>query len=183
MRNSMKTAIFTALVVLVAGAGLSFAMNHGGGHGDHQTKTAAPSGHGDHQTKAAAPSAHGDGHMGMQMTEQMVMLGSATVDGVKAMAHISDIRAAMAEANMAATHHFMVAFAGEADNAAIQSGRVAVRITAPGGQTSSAIALHAMDGHFGADVELSEPGRYTFEVGSRVGDDKARQFRFDHEVK
>lgn len=170
MRNILKTAMFVALALLVAGAGLSFAMSHGGGHGDHQKK-------------AAAPSSHSEGHMGMQMTEQMVMLGSATVDGVKAMAHISDIRAAMAEANMAATHHFMVAFAGAADNAAIESGRVAVRIIAPGGQTSSAIALQAMDGHFGADVELPDSGRYTFEVGARVSDDQARQFRFNHDVK
>lgn len=121
--------------------------------------------------------------MGMAMTEGMQMVGTQTQNGVKAMAHITDIRKAMAEAGMKQTHHFMVAFEQSADGTAIESGRVAVRIVSPSGQTGSAVALQEMDGHFGADVELSESGNYRFEVGSRVGDDQARQYEFQYEVK
>lgn len=181
--KKMKKAIILTAVILMVSAGSSFAMSHGSGHSGHGSKTETKSAHDTHAGSANKTSDHGASHMGMAMTEGMQMVGTQTQNGVKAMAHITDIRKAMAEAGMKQTHHFMVAFEQSADGTAIESGRVAVRIVSPSGQTGSAVALQEMDGHFGADVELSESGNYRFEVGSRVGDDQARQYEFQYEVK
>ena len=181
--KKMKQAIILTAAILMVSAGISFAMSHGNGHSGHGSKNETKSAHDAHAGSAKKESGHGDGHMGMEMTEGMQMVGTQTQSGVKAMAHITDIRKAMAEAGMKQTHHFMVAFEQDSDGTALESGRVAVRIVSPSGHTSSAVALHEMDGHFGADVELSESGNYRFEVGSRVGDEQARQYEFEYEVK
>lgn len=183
MKKMTKLTIALILALLILGTGISFAMHHSGGHSGHGSSAPATSGHDAHAGSAKEASGHGDGHMGMAMTDNMEMLGAETLEGVKVMAHITDMRKAMAQTGMKQTHHFMVAFEDEAKGVAIESGRVAVRIVAPSGQTSSAIALQEMDGHFGADVELTESGNYTFDVGSQVADGKNRQFRFDYEVK
>jgi hypothetical protein len=173
MKKSMKRITGVALSLLLVTAGFSMAMNHGGGH----------SGHGSQEMKTTSESGHGGGHMGMEMSSEMEMLGATTLDGVKAMAHISDTREAMAAAGMKQTHHLMVAFEDAATMAVIDSGRVAVRIVTPGGQTLPAISLQGMDGAFGGDVELSEKGIYTLQVGSQMHDNKARQFEFQYHVK
>jgi hypothetical protein len=40
-----------------------------------------------------------------------------------------------------------------------------------------------MDGAFGGDVELSEKGIYTLQVGSQMHDNRTRQFEFQYQVK
>lgn len=183
MKKSMKLIVCTTLSLLLATAGLSMAMNHGGGHSSHGSSAPAKSGHDAHQMKATSQADHSGGHMGMEMSADMEMLGTKTVDSVKAMAHISDTSEAMAAAGMKQTHHLMVAFEDAATMAAIDSGRVAVRIVTPGGQTLPAIPLQGMEGGFGGDVELSEKGTYTLQVGSQLHDNKARQFEFQYQVK
>jgi len=182
MKKNMNLAIFTTLTLLLSVAGLSLAMHHDGGHSSHVSSTSAKSGHDAHQMKATSASGH-DGHMGMSMTDGMEMIGTRTSDGVKAMAHISDTSEAMAAAGMKQTHHLMVAFEDAATMAAIDSGRVAVRIVTPGGQTLPAVPLQGMEGAFGGDIELSQKGKYSLQVGTQLADTKARQFSFDYEVK
>lgn len=170
MKKSIKLTVFISLILLMLMVGLSFAMRHGSDH----------SGHG---SSAPAASGHGEGHMGMTMTAGMEMLGTKTLEGVKAMAHISDISEAMAAAGMKQTHHLMVAFEDTAKMSAIDTGRVAVRILTPGGQTLPAVPLQGMEGAFGGDIELSEKGKYSLQVGTQLADGKTRQFSFDYEVK
>lgn len=183
MKKMTKLTITLILALLILGTGISFAMHHSVGHSSHGSSTPAKSGHDAHSSSTKEASGHADGHMGMAMTDDMEMLGTKTLDGVKAMAHISDTSAAMAAAGMKQTHHLMVAFEDAATMAAIESGRVAVRVVTPSGKTLPAVSLPGMDGAFGGDVELSEKGIYTLQVGTQVHDNKARQYEFQYEVK
>lgn len=186
MKKSMKLIICATLSLLLASAGISMAMSHGGGHSGHSghgSSTPEKSGHDAHHSSAPATSGQDQGHMGMTMTDDMEMLGTETLDGVKAMAHISDISEAMAAAGMKQTHHLMIAFEDATTSSAIDSGRVAVRVVTPSGKTLPAVSLPGMEGAFGGDVELSEKGKYSLQVGTQLADGKARQFEFQYEVK
>lgn len=146
--------LFLATLFLAAMAASATAMQH-----DH-------SGHGQ-------PAA--SGHTGHQ---EMLMLGTVVQDGVRAVAHLNDVRAAMAKAGMKETHHFMIFFEEEGSGKKITTGTAAVKITGPDRKESGPVALMGMDGHFGADIVLGGKGRYQFTVGSRLADGKTRQFEF-----
>lgn len=119
---------------------------------------------------------------GMMMGEGMIMLGEETEEGVKAMAHLNDVKEAMAKMGMKETHHFMVAFVDEAGEQ-ITEGTVAVKIKGPAGKEIGPVKLMGMEGHFGADIVLEEAGKYEFMVGTKLKDGQARQFHFEHTVK
>ena len=121
------------------------------------------------------------GHMGMSMEGEMTMLGKSEVEGVTAMAHINDVREAMAKAGQKLTHHLMLAFEGAEGK--IDKGMVAVKVTGPDGTTAKPTMLMMMDGHFGVDLELTQKGNYSFEVGTKLADGKKRTFRFDYALK
>ena len=125
---------------------------------------------------------HSNPHAGMDMGTGMAMLGEQTVEGVKAVAHARDVKAAMAKMGMKETHHFMVAFVGK-DGKPVTDGTVAVKIKDPAGKEGDPIQLPGMQGHFGADVVLAEKGLYEFKVGSKLPDGVARQYEFKYEVK
>ena len=118
-------------------------------------------------------------HSGMNMEGDMILLGDATQGGVKAMAHLKDVHQAMARMGMKTTHHLMVMFADLATGKPIDTGMAAVKITGPNGETAGPIKLMGMQGHFGADIELPEPGQYHFAIGSKLADGKQRQFDLD----
>jgi hypothetical protein len=118
-----------------------------------------------------------------EMMRGMFMLGEQTVDGVKAMAHLQDVKVAMVRMGRKETHHFMVAFAGTATGEQITSGAVVLRINTPSGQEGEAVRLMAMEGYFGADITLAEKGAHTFTLDTKVGGPKRRQFEFKHEIK
>jgi hypothetical protein len=98
-------------------------------------------------------------HEGMMMGKGMVMLGDQTVEGVKAMAHLNDVKEAMAKMGMKETHHFMVAFVDAAGNP-ITEGTVAVKIEDPAEDRRTDQTM-GMEGHFCADIVLAEKGEYT----------------------
>jgi len=122
-------------------------------------------------------------HGGMMMEGNMAMLGDAVEDGVKAMAHLKDVKDAMAKMGMKTTHHLMVMFADADSGKPIDAGMAAVKITGPDGKESEAIKLMGMQGHFGADVALAGPGAYHFSIGTKLPDGKKRQFEFDYHLK
>lgn len=124
---------------------------------------------------------HGE-HSGMMMGEGMVMLGEETEEGVKAMAHLNDVKAAMAKMGMKETHHFMVAFV-DAAGKPVTEGTVAVKIKDPAGKEGGAIKLMGMEGHFGADIVLPEKGEYHFKVGTKLPDGKKREYHFHYSVE
>ncbi len=114
----------------------------------------------------------------MHMSGNEVMLGHQEISGVRAMAHLKDVRQAMSEAGMTTTHHFMVMLHDLATDADIDQGSVAVKVTLPSGEQLPAKKLMGMQGHFGADVTLATPGEYTFTVGSVLADGQKRVFIF-----
>jgi len=122
-------------------------------------------------------------HGGMMMEKGMVMLGEKTEDGVKAMAHLNDVKEAMAKMGMKETHHFMVMFMDVKSGEPITEGTVAVKIEGPAGKTSDPVKLMGMEGHFGADIVLTEKGKYEFKVGTKLPDGQKRQYEFEYEVK
>ena len=121
-------------------------------------------------------------HDGMKMGAGMALLGEQTVEGVKAMAHANDVKAAMAKMGMKETHHFMVAFVGK-DGKQIAEGTVAVKIQNPAGTVGEAIPLMGMQEHFGADIVLADKGTYKFKVRTKLPDCVVRQYEFKYEVK
>lgn len=124
-----------------------------------------------------------DAMAGMEMGGGEIMLPEVTVAGVKAMAHLMDTGKAMAEAGMSTTHHLMIAFTDVATGKAMDSGLVALKVVDPAGKKQEAAQMMAMDGSFGADVALSEEGKYVLEVGTKLGDGEKRQFLFEYMVK
>jgi len=141
----------------------------------------------DHDTKggekvAANHQGH-EGHGGMAASGSMLDLGTVSVNGVAAMAHMKDVGAAMSKMGMKTTHHFMVMFNDEKTGKPIESGKVAVKITTPDGTAGEPLELMGMQGHFGADVTLDKPGKYSFQVGTKLADGEARQFTFTTTLK
>lgn len=119
---------------------------------------------------------------GMMMGEGMIMLGEETEEGVKAMAHLNDVKAAMAKMEMKETHHFMVAFVDAAEEP-VTEGTVAVKIKNPAGKEGKAIKLIGMEGHFGADIVLPGKGEYHFKVGTKLADGNKREYHFHYTVE
>lgn len=113
---------------------------------------------------------------------QMIMLGDQVVDGVKADAHLNDVKEAMAKMGMKETHHLMVMFKDETGKV-VEAGTVALKVKGPDKIESAAIPLMGMGGHFGADIVLGTPGPYTFTIGTKLADGKTRQFAFTYELK
>jgi len=143
---------------------------------------AAQHDHSGHNHGGAKASSH-QGHEGHGTAGSMIELGTIAVKGVKALAEMKDVRAAMAKTGMKTTHHFMVMFTDEKIGKEIESGKVAVKITSPDGQVTGPMELMGMQGHFGADVILDKPGEYRFQIGSKLADGEARQFEFATVVK
>ncbi|RJQ87303.1 MAG: hypothetical protein C4519_01035 [Desulfobacteraceae bacterium] len=170
MKRIMPILAIFLLSLSPAGSALS---QGGGNHSDHGARA------------KEAPPAQGSNHEGMQMETggAMSMLGTAATDGIKAMAHLQDLHQGEAQHSAAATHNFMVAFEAEDKGSAITQGRAAVKVTSPDGQTGSAVTLNPKAGFFNADLALKTPGRYTFLVGTKLADDKPRQFSFSYELK
>ncbi len=171
----MKFRILLVLALVIGFTSPAFAA---GGH-DH--------GHTMDKKASSDHSAHGtaskDEHAGMAMGEGMIMVGSQVSKGVKGMAHLNDVSEAMAKAGMKATHHFMIAFAEEKTGTQIEQGTVALKVVDPDGKVMETIELMGMDGHFGADVELSKEGEYHFRLGTKLADGVQRKYHFHQVIK
>jgi len=127
-----------------------------------------------------------EGMKGMSM-KNMVMIGTETQNGVKAMGHLMTMPASATENGMNMTHHFMVMFNDAKSGAPITDGLVALKITAPSGATTGPVRLMSMTmgsvKGFGAGVNLSQKGTYQFEVGCKLPDGHKRQFNFTYTLK
>ncbi|MBW2477563.1 MAG: DUF2946 domain-containing protein [Deltaproteobacteria bacterium] len=102
-------------------------------------------------------------------------IGEETVDNVKAVAKVMTYDAEKA-AMVNATHHVMVEFTDLESNEKITDGKVAIKI-ATGDITSKPMMLMQMGDGFGTDLRLDK-GHYDFEVGTKLKDDKKRQFNY-----
>ena len=118
----------------------------------------------------------GDMHKGM------LTVGVQTVDGVKAIVYLNDVKATMAKMGMKETHHLMIHFYAK-NGKTIETGTAAVKVKGADGKEGAAIKLIGMEGHFGADVVLEQKGAYVFTVGTQLADGVKRQFELKYELK
>ncbi len=124
------------------------------------------------------------GHGGTMTMGNAIMLEEVTEAGVKAMVHLVDVSATMKKMGKKENFHFMIMFSDTATGSAIAKGSVALKITGPGREKAGEpMALMAMDGSFGANVDLTAKGLYSLEVGSKLADGVKRQFKFQYKVQ
>ena len=126
----------------------------------------------DHGSKAKK----GDMHKGM------LTVGEQTVEGVKAIVYLNDVKATMAKMGMKETHHLMIHFYAK-NGKTIEEGTVAAKIKGSDGMEGEPIKLIGMDKHFGADVILEQKGNYVFTIGTQLADGVKRQYELKYEVK
>lgn len=158
----MKKSLFICcLATLITLPGALFAASH-----DHNM------GGMDH----GSMSKKGDMHKGM------LTVGEQTVDGVKAIVYLNDVKATMAKMGMKETHHLMIHFYAK-NGKTIEKGTVAAKIKGPDGKEGAAIKLMGMEGHFGVDVILEQKGAYIFTLGTQLADGVKRQFELKYEIK
>ena len=131
---------------------------------------------------AVIPAAWGGGQdmPGMEMGGKGVMLNNVSQDGVMAMAHLYDIQAAMSKNGRQETHHLMVIFTDSAQGKPITQGLAAVKVTGPDGVKGAPVKMMPMGDGFGADLTLARPGKYDFEVGTKLADSRRRVFTFSY---
>lgn len=171
----MKRTLTPLIAALIIAAAPLSALAQGG-HGSHDHSghgsKAGKSAHGSHAS--AAHESHGHAH------GQAQEVGIQVEDGVRAVAHLDDVREAMSRAGMKETHHFMVYFEEEKTGKPIGAGTVALKVKGPGGMETGPIRMIGMEDGFGTDIALRESGHYEFSVGTRLADGKTRQFEFMH---
>ncbi len=121
---------------------------------------------------------------GMNMKSgKMIMLPMTATDGVSAMAHLMDIKAAMHKMGMAATNHFMIMFTDKASKKTLTGGIAALKITRPDGHTDKPLRMMAMKNAFGVNIVMADKGTYKFTVGTRLADGQKRTFKFKYTVR
>lgn len=126
---------------------------------------------------------HGDhgGHQG-DIAHQEV------IDGVKATFKIMSMKEHLRALNMKMprgikeTHHFAVEFKDVKSGKALTAGEVKLKVQNPD-KSSQTKDLIGMQGHFGADLDLSKKGKYGVMCKFLLKDGKVRTARFWHSVK
>lgn len=113
---------------------------------------------------------------GMSPAGDKYMLGANTVDGVKSVAYLNDVRKLMARYGLKQTHHIMVTFAETVSGRPIETGSVKITVVGPAGKIVETVTLFAMDGSFGADITLDRNGKYRFEINTSLADGVKRTF-------
>ena len=120
-----------------------------------------------------------DMHKGHDMgskDKRIFRYGKRTQKGVIATAKVKTYDektlATMAKMGMNSTHHVMVFFTDAKSGAAIDSGKVAIKVK---GEDAKPVMMILMGTGFGGDVTVGD-GMATFEVGTKLEDGKKRQF-------
>lgn len=168
----MKQGILGWMIVLFAGVALlatsALAMD---GHEHHNMSESK--GHG--QMQHIDNMDHGQG--------MMVILGEDVHEGVKAMCHLMPIDSKMMPAGSKVTHHLMVMLSDAEAGKPVDSGTVAVKIASPDGKEVAPVRLMGMQGHFGADVVLDQPGIWHFRIAAKLTDGKVHKYHGHHVIK
>lgn len=112
----------------------------------------------------------------------------AVVDGIKVVLGVTDIATELQGKGLAVpkglkeTHHLSVVFREAGSGRTLAEGVVEVRVQGPGKQVETK-RLIAMDGHFGGDFDLSQPGRYGIMCRFTMADGKNRQTMFWYKTR
>lgn len=157
-----KMTVLIAALFALAAPVASFAADHGGhGGGSHDM------GHGGHQGDVAH---------------------EEVVDGVKATFKVMSMKEHMKAMNMEMpkgtkeSHHIAVEFKDAKTGKALAEGEVKVKVQNPD-KSSQSKDLMGMQGHFGADFDLSKKGKYGVMSKFQLKDGKVRQSKFWYTVK
>jgi len=127
------------------------------------------------------------GH-GMNYGNTATAAHQEVVDGVKATFNIKTMKDAMQEMGMEMpkgvkdTHHISVSFNDMKTGKAIIAGEVKVKIQNPD-MSEQTKDLPAMHGHFGADFDLAQEGKYGVMCRFQLKDGKVRSAKFWYTVK
>ncbi|MDA8122847.1 MAG: hypothetical protein M0Z38_09815 [Deltaproteobacteria bacterium] len=167
--------VFALSLVLLAAPGISAAAEmkgHGSmpgmkmeGHGDMKT--------GDHGKMMKMGDKIFDGKVGPWIGEARLIDMKAQMEKAKA--------SGMKMEGTMKTHHFEIALTDAGTKKLVTEGKGSVTVTGPD-KKSEKVGIMAMAGHFGVDVNLPKPGKYTFAVSIESGG-KNGTAKFSHEVK
>ncbi|ABB31780.1 hypothetical protein GeomeDRAFT_0139 [Geobacter metallireducens RCH3] len=127
-------------------------------------------------------------HGSMKMDHGGDVAHQEVVDGVKvtfkvmSMAeHMKGMKMEMPK-GMKETHHIAVEFKDAKSGKAITEGEVKVKVQGPN-KSEQVKDLMAMQGHFGADFDLSKKGKYGVMAKFKLADGKVRSAKFWYVVK
>jgi hypothetical protein len=128
----------------------------------------------------------------MNMDHDMMKMGSAAheevVDGVKATFKVLSMKEHMKgmkmemPAGMKETHHIMVEFKDAKTGKALTDGEVKLKVMGPDKKDQTK-ELMGMQGHFGADFDLSKKGKYGVMCKFKLKDGKIRTSKFWYTIK
>lgn len=155
-----KMTVVIAVLIALAVPAASFAADHGHGGGHDM-------GHGGHQGDVAH---------------------EEVVNGVKATFKVMGMKEHMKAMNMAMpkgmkeTHHIAVEFKDAKTGKALTEGEVMVKLQNPD-KSAQNKELMGMQGHFGADFDLSKKGKYGVMCKFQLKDGKVRSAKFWYTVK
>jgi hypothetical protein len=132
------------------------------------------------------------GSMKMEHGEHMMEMGDVAhqevVEGVKATFKVLSMKEHMKAMKMEMpkemkeTHHIMVEFKDAKTGKALTEGEVKVKVQNPD-KSDQSKDLMGMQGHFGADFDLSKKGKYGVMSKFQLKDGKTRQAKFWYTVK
>jgi opacity protein-like surface antigen len=154
----MKKMLLVVASLLALSAPAVFAAEHGGAH---------DMGHGGHQGNVAF---------------------EEVVDGVKATFKVMSMKEHMKAMNMELpkglkeTHHIAVEFKDTKSGKALTEGEVKVKVQNPD-KSDQTREMIGMQGHFGADFNLSQKGKYGVMCKYKLSDGKVRNSKFWYSVK
>jgi opacity protein-like surface antigen len=160
----MKKMTVLIAAVLALSASAAFAADHEG-H-DHGSMDM---GHGEHSMMEMGDVAHQE-----------------VIDGVKAIFKVMSMKEHMKGMDMPKgmkeTHHIMVEFKDAKSGKALTEGEVKVKVQNPD-KSEQAKDLMDMQGHFGADFDLSKKGKYGVMCKFQLKDGNVRQSKFWYNVR
>lgn len=139
---------------------------------------------------AARAMEHDHGSMNMEHSGHMIDKGKPAheevVDGVKATFKVMSMKEHMKDMEMPKgmkeTHHLMVVFKDAKTGKALTEGEVTVKVQGPD-KAEQMKELMGMEGHFGADFDLSKSGKYGVMTKFVLKDGKVRTAKFWYTVK
>ncbi len=134
----------------------------------------------------ASFAAHDHGAMHGDMAEMGSPAHEEVIDGVKATFKVLNMKEHLKgqalPKGMTETHHIMVEFKEAKTGKSLTEGEVKMKVLGPdkGEQTKE---LMGMQGHFGADFNLSQKGKYGVMCKILLKDGKVRSSKFWYTVK
>ena len=132
------------------------------------------------------PMEHGSMEHGGHMMEKGKPAHEEVVDGVKATFKVMGMKEHMKgmemPKEMKETHHLMVEFKDAKSGKALTEGEIKVKVMGPD-KSEQVKDLMGMEGHFGADFDLSKKGKYGVMAKFILADGKVRSVKFWYTVK